>query len=112
MSWTEHGFAQIPRWLLHDETVSAHAKLVYVTLSSFINRIGIARVKHATLAATCGLSVAAVRRAVDELERLEILEKSARWGRGHQRANGYTLRTSQVHNPVDESVDDDEQGAL
>lgn len=112
MTWSEHGFATIPRWLLHDETVSAHAKLVYVTLSSFVNRSGVARVKHATLAQTCGLSIAAVRRAVDELERLEVLERSARWGRGHQRANAYILRISPVGSPVDNDVEDDDQGAL
>lgn len=110
--WTEHGFATIPRWLLHDESVSAHAKLVFVTLSSFVSRSGVARVKHATLAATCGLSVAAARRAIDELERLGVLERTARWSRGHQRANGYMLRVSQVGEPVDNSEEDETQGAL
>jgi hypothetical protein len=104
VTWSERGFAQIPRWLLHDESITAHAKLAYVGLSSYVNREGVAIVKHSTLARTCSLSVAAVRRGVDELARLGVVEKMPRFRHGGQRANAYRIA---VHQPGDNPGEND-----
>lgn len=89
------GFAQIPRWLLHDEGVSAHAKLVYVVLSSHVSRRNRAWPSHRTIGTVSGLSKSTVIRALRELEALGVIVKRHRFAHGErQTSNEYELRSS------------------
>ena len=93
-AWKSQGFAAIPRWLLHDPQVSAHAKLTYLGLATYMNRQGLALVKRSTLAATVGLSVRTVSRALNDLETLGAIERSSRFVDGQQRASVYRVLTA------------------
>ena len=74
---TEQGWAAIPRWLLHDSSVSAHAKIVYLHLSSRMDREHSCYPSQNLLARESSISVSSVKRALAELENLGIITKRA-----------------------------------
>lgn len=103
---TDHqGFAMIPRWLLHDQAVTAHAKMTYAILASHADRYGRCWPSHATIARLGGMSVSTVQRALRELNALGIVAKeSRRKSHGGATSNRYTIAV-QLPTPVDNPVD-------
>lgn len=99
----------IPRWLLHDETVSMHAKVVYIVIQSHVNKHGTAWPNRETISRIGGLSVSAVKRAVRELTRLGIITvRRQRRANGYHASNKYHIATTMPEpgdNPVDDPVD-------
>lgn len=97
------GFAQIPRWLQRDETISGNAKLVYIALSSRTDKYGQCHPSQETIARESSISVASVKRALQELNGLEVVfwEQRRRPGRGLT-SNVYTVAVAKTR-PVDNS---------
>ncbi len=87
-------FAQIPEWLLYAPDVSAQAVRVYGVLLRVADRGSrFARARHATIAAKAGeISVATVKRAIDELLALGAVEVVHRTDALGQHANDYFVR--------------------
>lgn len=56
------GFATIPRAVLHDSTIPADAKMVYLVLSSYVGQHDTVWPSHATIAEDAGLSRSTVKR--------------------------------------------------
>ena len=89
-----HGYGMIPRWLLYDESVSAHAKLVYVVLQSHSGKHGTSFPAIGTVARESGLSESSVRRAIKDLKDIGVLERRGRRRRtGATTSNEYAIRT-------------------
>ena len=75
-------------------SLTAKARLVYLYFSRLASRSDRAFPSHKTTAKACGLSVAGVRTAIDELEAAGMVERKAQYrDNGGQRANLYTLVT-------------------
>lgn len=103
------GFAQIPRWLQQDPSIPGYTKLVYLALSSRVDKYGTAFPSHATIAAEASCSVASVKRALVELREIGVIEwTNAARRSGGQSANEYTVknnarRPKRSTEPVDNS---------
>lgn len=91
------GFAQIPRWVQQSDTISGPAKLVYLALSSRSDRYGQSHPSHATLAREASCSVATVKRALDDLRELGLVEWDVRFRDDNegQTSNVYTIAVGQ-----------------
>ncbi|MWV50092.1 hypothetical protein GRS96_12515 [Rathayibacter sp. VKM Ac-2803] len=104
------GFAQIPRWLQQDSSIPGYTKLVYLALSSRVDKYGTAFPSHATIAAEASCSIASVKRALVELREIGVVEwTNAARGNGGQSANEYTVknharRPKRSAEPVDNSA--------
>lgn len=97
------GFAMIPRWLLHDDSVTPAAKLTYAILSSHADEHGVCFPSHPTIARTSGLSVSSVQRAIKELTALGLVaQESRRRSSGARSTNRYVLAIAKA---VDKSVE-------
>lgn len=89
------GVAVVPRWIVEDKGISGAAKLVYLTLSSRINRENVAWPSHRLMAAETGTSVSTVQRALVELRDLGVLTwRPRRRGDNGQTSNEYVLALS------------------
>lgn len=89
------GFAIVPRWMVEDPSISGHAKLVYLALSSRIDEAGVCWPSHELLAREANAGVATVKRALQELRDLEIVTWSPRYdANGGRSSNAYKLHTS------------------
>jgi len=72
--------------------MTAKARLVYLYFCRLASGKGLAYPSHKTTAKACGLSVAGVRLAVDELESAGVITREAQYREnGGQRANLYSL---------------------
>lgn len=69
-----NGFAAIPVWLLRDESVSDRAKSLFLNLSTYVNRDGLAWPSQQTLSEIMRCSVPTVQRAQYELQELGLIE--------------------------------------
>jgi predicted ArsR family transcriptional regulator len=87
------GWAAVPRWVLDDEALSNHAKLLIVVLSSYVSvRTQQCWPSHATLAEKCGVSTDTVQRALRELRARGLVTWEARTRRDTgQTSNLYSL---------------------
>ena len=74
MSDSPDGFAVIPVWLLRSESVSLHAKVVFLHLSSRVGREGVCWPSQRRLAEESGMSERQVRRALIELSSLGAVQ--------------------------------------
>jgi predicted ArsR family transcriptional regulator len=82
-------------------TLTAKARLVYLYFCRLASGREQAYPSHKTTAKTCGLSVAGVRAAIDELEASGHISRQAQYrDNGGQRANLYTILTEQEKNPT------------
>ena len=68
------GFAVTPIWLLRSKSLSPHATLIYLHLSSRVDREGVCWPSQKRLAEESGISERQVQRAVSELKLLGVLE--------------------------------------
>lgn len=87
------GYAAIPSWILRDESISAHAVLVYASLAS---RAGFESIHpgQKIIAAEARCSERRVRDAIKELEERGLVERVERRFRSGQRASdGYVLHS-------------------
>jgi len=85
------GWTPIPNWILRDETLSGHAKLVYLSLNS---RLGLPVINpsHATIASEASCSPASVKRALAELRDRQMIEWTQQTnGKGGQVSNVYRV---------------------
>jgi DNA-binding transcriptional regulator YhcF (GntR family) len=74
------------------EKMTAKARLVYLYFCRLASGRGQAYPSHKTTAKACGLSVAGVRAAIDELEETGLIARQAQYrDNGGQRANLYTI---------------------
>ena len=74
------------------EKLTAKARLVYLYLCRLASEGNTAYPAHKTTAKACGLSVAGVRLAIDELEAAGLIERQAQYREnGGQRSNLYTI---------------------
>ena len=91
------GFAQIPRWVQQSETISAAAKLVYLALSSRANRYAQSTPSHRLLAQEASCSIATVKRALLELQALDLVSWEDRYRPGDEgrTSNVYTVSVGQ-----------------
>lgn len=91
------GFAQIPRWVQQSDTISGPAKLVYLALSSRSDRYGQSHPSHATLAREASCSVATVKRALEDLRQLDLVDWDVRFRDDNegQTSNVYTIAVGQ-----------------
>ena len=88
------------------ESLTAKARLVYLFFCRLASRGDKAFPSHKTTAKACGLSVAGVRTAVNELESAGMVEREAQYREnGGQRANLYTLVTEKQAAEADETED-------
>jgi DNA-binding transcriptional MocR family regulator len=89
------GFAVIPRWVLLDGTLSAQAKMLYLVLSSHVNREGVCWPSQRTMAEEGSMAVSTVKMALLELRERGLVEWSGRATKqGGQTSNLYRLQTS------------------
>lgn len=95
------GFAAIPNWVVRDESVSIHAITVYVALASHSGPGGI-HPGQSTLAREARCSESSVRRALNELEALGVVERVRRKDKRGRASNGYVLHPN-GHLAVDET---------
>lgn len=88
-------FTTIPNWMMRDQTISGHAKLVYLSLNSRTARHAVSWPSHALIARECGISVTTVKTALNELKALGVVrwEKQIR-DDGGASSNRYYLRSS------------------
>lgn len=70
---SNHGFAQLPRWILHDPHFPATSKWVLLALISVARGDRYAWPSQAWLAAVTGTSIASVRRATRHLESVGLI---------------------------------------
>lgn len=88
----DQGFATIPRSLLHDPTVPADAKLVYLMLSSHVGGNASAWPSHRRMALNLGMSISTVKRQLVWLREHGHVIWQARIGDNDARiTNEYTL---------------------
>lgn len=88
-------FAMIPNWMVRDTTISGHAKLVYMALTSRTSRNNASWPSHALIAKECGVSVTTVKNALAELRELGLVTWSKRVrDDGGATSNMYYIRTT------------------
>ena len=97
-------FAMVPRWIIQHENLTSGAVRVYACLADMSNRDkNYALPSHKTLAVKTNMSVASVRRHIDELVNVGALLVRKRFkenGEG-QTSNLYTV----VHKPMENKED-------
>lgn len=86
------GYSAVPRALVYDQSVSGHAKLVYLCLGARINANLEAWPSHALMAREAGISVTSVKKGLMELRELGLVS----WDRrtkpdGSQTSNIYRV---------------------
>ena len=84
------GFAPVPNWLIRDTDASIYAISVYAALASRQGKGGIYP-SHKTIARDARCSERQVRRALDELEELGMVERMRRTNKSGRASNGYVL---------------------
>ena len=72
------GYSAVPRKLVYDQSVSGHAKLVYMCLGARINSTSKAWPSHALIAREAGIGVTSVKKALAELRDLGLVSWSRR----------------------------------
>lgn len=87
------GHAQVPNWMVRDDSISGHAKLVYMCLSSRTAREQTAWPSHALMAKEAGISVTSVKAALGELKALGVVE----WSQRRTASGGQTSNIYRVH---------------
>lgn len=88
-------FASIPNWVVRDTSISGHAKLVYMSLTSRTSRTNASWPSHALMARECGIGVTSVKTALAELKALGLVTWAKRVrDDGGATSNMYYLRTS------------------
>lgn len=89
-------FAVIPQWIVRDQTISCHAKVVYISLTSRTSRNNSAWPSHALLAKEAGVGVTTIKTALNELKALGLVrwEKRTR-DDGGATSNMYFIETTQ-----------------
>lgn len=98
------GWASIPRWLLYSQEVTPKAKLVYLVIQSHTNEQGTAWPAQSKIATESGLSLATVKRALEELRgRGLVTAEERRRKDGGKTSSVYAVAL--VAPPVDNSVD-------
>jgi len=98
------GWASIPRWLLYSQEVTPKAKLVYLVIQSHTNEQGTAWPSQATIATESGLSLATVKRGLEELRKRGLVTAQERRRKdGGQTSSLYAV--AMVAPPVDNGVD-------
>lgn len=68
------GFGIVPNWLIRDPSVSAWAKVLYALLASHCGKSGTWYIRHSQLSEEAGCSVSTVKRALQELHTLDVVE--------------------------------------
>jgi hypothetical protein len=93
-------FATIPNWMVRDTTISGHAKLVYVCLTSRTSRTNASWPSHALIGREAGIGVTSVKTALNELKALGLVrwEKRTR-DDGGATSNMYFISTT-LPNPT------------
>lgn len=84
------GYSAVPRKLVYDQSVSGHAKLVYMCLAARINGDHEAWPSHALIGREAGIGVTSVKKGLQELKDLGLVS----WERrlmpdGSQTSNRY-----------------------
>lgn len=89
-------FAVIPQWIVRDQTISGHAKVVYISLTSRTSRNNRSWPSHALLAKEAGVGVTTIKTALNELKALGLVrwEKRTR-DDGGATSNMYFIETTQ-----------------
>lgn len=87
------GYSAVPRKLVYDQSVSGHAKLVYMCLGARINASHEAWPSHALIGREAGISVTSVKKGLTELRALGLVT----WERrvkpdGSQTSNIYHVK--------------------
>jgi hypothetical protein len=77
-SVTQQGWAAVPNWLVRDPSISRNVKLVYLVLSSRVDRDGVCYPSQGLISTETGLSVATVKRAIAEMRRRGLLTVALR----------------------------------
>lgn len=92
------GFAAVPNWIVTDESISSHEKLVYLVLSSQIGGQGTWFMSHKQIGAMAGISIASVKRALDGLRKRGVLTWTQRIDptSGAQMGNSYRLLSDRL----------------
>lgn len=86
------GYSAVPRKIVYDQTISGHAKLVYMCLGARINADYRAWPSHALMAKEAGLGVTSVKKALAELKALGLVDWSKRiMPDGSQTSNIYVV---------------------
>lgn len=75
MSGGGEGFSAIPNWMMRDPDIRPHTKLIFGYLLGRQNGDGIAFPSQRTMAHEVGYSVETVKRALRDLERMDLLMK-------------------------------------
>lgn len=68
------GFAAIPNWIVRDSSISSNAKLVYMALACHTDKHEVCWPGQALIGTEVGLSVPTVRKGLNELRDLGLLE--------------------------------------
>lgn len=84
------GWAAIPNWLVRDPRVDITTKVVYLVLSSYVNRDGTCYPSQEHIASLVDCSVRTVQRAIRDLRESGLVEVVTR-ANSHGRANVYYL---------------------
>lgn len=84
------GFSAVPNWMIRDESISLYAIAVYTALASHSGPGGI-HPSQKLLAVEARCSERQVRYALDELERLGVVERVRRKDAHGRASNGYIL---------------------
>jgi DNA-binding transcriptional ArsR family regulator len=101
---SEQGFATIPRYVLHDESIPPGAKMVYLALSSFVDKSGTAWPSHATIAKIAGISPSSVKRHLSTLRKAGLVDWVSTDPEGpHHGVNLYRLTVGHVDLPPAQS---------
>lgn len=86
------GYSAVPRKIVYDQTISGHAKLVYMCLGARINSDFRAWPSHALMAKEAGIGVTSVKKALTELKELGLVDWSRRaLPDGSQTSNIYVV---------------------
>jgi hypothetical protein len=84
----QHGFTQLPNFILRNAEISANAKVVYSLLLSYAWHNNLCFPGQERLAEHMGTHVSTVSRAITELEECSLIEIERR---GQGRTNYYTV---------------------
>ena len=84
----QHGFTQLPNFILRNPDISANAKVVFAMFLSFAWHNNKCFPGQERLAENMGTHISTVSRAITELEQLSLIEIQRR---GQGKTNFYTL---------------------
>lgn len=85
----QHGFTQLPNFILRDPDLSANAKTAYSLLLSYAWHNDLCFPGQERLAKDMGMHIASVSRAIKELEDCSLIEIERR---GQGKTNFYTIK--------------------